>query len=469
VVTDCASDSLDSHVGDTLLAGDGLCDERVVKFVVNQARERLADLVTYGVNFDRDSEGKLLLGREGGHQHHRIVHCKDSTGSSISSALLKKIESLTNIVLLTNHVVVDLITTRLTGEPLNTCQGAIVLDLETGTVTKYIARVTILATGGIGQLYSITTNPLIATGDGIALAWRAGAKVSKMEFIQFHPTALASFDNPHFLISEAVRGYGAHLINELGERFMFRYHPDGELACRDVVARAIATEISMGQSKEVYLDCTHIAHSFRNEFPTIYGKCLSLGLDLFFNPIPVVPAAHYLCGGIEVDLNSRTTIENLYACGECSNTGLHGANRLASNSLLEAVVFANSCYLDVAKRLDRININPLLYDTHWVFAYNQERNRWMNETRTALKELMTDNVGIVRSNRGLTVAWSWLSEINRTVSRYWRDEFVDPELCELRNMIDVASLIVAQSIARKENRGGFFNVDLEKYNSVSTS
>lgn len=470
VVTDHTTDSLDSHIRDTLRAGDGLCNERIVRHVVNQASDRLADLLSYGVDFDRDRRGKLSLGREGGHQHNRIVHCKDSTGSSISSALLKKVGSLENISLLTNYAVIDLITTRSTaGDTVKTCEGAIVLDRYTGTVTKFTARVTILATGGLGQLYNITTNPLIATGDGIALAWRAGARVSNMEFIQFHPTALASGDsNPRFLISEAVRGRGALLINELGERFMFNYHPDGELACRDIVARAIATEISASESKQVYLDCADIAQSFPKEFPTIYEKCISLGLELSFDPIPVVPAAHYLCGGIEVNFNSRTTINNLYACGECSNTGLHGANRLASNSLLEAIVFAHSCYLDIIKRLDSIDIQPLSLDTNGVSASYPGANEWITETRMALRKLMTDYVGIVRSNSGLRTAWNYLSEMNNNVARRWRDEHINPALCELRNMVGVASLIVAQSNSRKENRGAFFNVDLQKQ-SASTA
>lgn len=462
VVIDHDKDSIDSHIQDTLQAGDGLCNESVVEFVVSNAFARLQELVSWGIDFDRDSEGSLSLGREGGHKHNRIVHCKDSTGASVVSVLLSKVSSLSNIAILTNHAVVDLITTPdKVKSYASSCQGAVVLDSKNGTVKNFIARTTILATGGIGQLYSVTTNPLVATGDGIALARRAGARVSNMEFIQFHPTALASLDtDPCFLISEAVRGHGAHLINRNGERFMFRYHSDGELACRDVVSRAIAAESNASDEHVVYLDCAHIAHEFADKFPTIYKKCTALGLDLLREAIPVAPAAHYLCGGIEVDLRSRTTIDNLYACGECANTGLHGANRLASNSLLEALVFAHTCYLDIASHPgDMINGSV---STGFDNVFDIGKNHVLIEIRASVRKLMMMHAGIVRCNEGLTTALKDLLLLKDTVEEHWSRGFVDVELCELRNMIDVALLIVTQSLQRKENKGSYFNADIAR-------
>ena len=352
VVSDLVHDSYEAHISDTLSAGDGLCDRFVVEHVVRHAPLRLRELIEMGADFDRDASGNLVLGREGGHKANRIIHAQDVTGLNISTALLKKACTLPNITILSHHMAVDLITDDAvsTDGGSRLCRGAIVFNQETGSLERCLAHATVLATGGIGQLYRTTTNPLIATGDGIAMAVRAGARISNMEFIQFHPTALYDpGSSPAFLISEAVRGEGAYLRNSSGERFMFRYHIDGELACRDVVARAIASEIQQGDEPFVYLDCTHIpAATLAKHFPNIFETCLSKGIDLRKDFIPVAPAAHYLCGGIDVDLRSRTTIHNLYACGECSNTGLHGANRLASNSLLEATVFAHNCFEDIS-------------------------------------------------------------------------------------------------------------------------
>ncbi|HET9486439.1 MAG TPA: L-aspartate oxidase, partial [Chryseosolibacter sp.] len=352
VVSDFDNDSFEDHITDTLTAGDGLCDPAVVSHVVQQAPERLRELMSMGADFDRNSSGELVLGREGGHKANRIIHFQDITGLNISNALLEKVKTLPNITLLSHYVALDLLMTL----DKATCYGAYVLNQETEEIEAYVAAVTVLATGGSGQLYRTTTNPLIATGDGIAMAYRAGARVSNMEFVQFHPTAFYDpFTSPAFLISEAVRGEGAYLRNRKGERFMFRYHIDGELACRDVVSRAIASEIQESNEHYVYLDCTHISpEKLFKHFPNIYANCLSKGIDLIHDYIPVAPAAHYLCGGIDVDLRSRTNVANLYAVGECSNTGLHGANRLASNSLLEATVFAHNCFEDVEKSLAQI-------------------------------------------------------------------------------------------------------------------
>lgn len=461
VVTDLVNDSFEDHVKDTLEAGDGLCDPRVVEHVVQQAPERLRELVELGADFDRDSSGNLILGREGGHRANRIIHFKDITGLNISSALLKKAATLPNISLLSHHLAIDLLTEEDPRTRERVCRGVKVLSLAGGEVQHYQSRVTVLATGGIGQLYETTTNPLIATGDGIAMAARAGARVSNMEFIQFHPTAFYDPRNsPAFLISEAVRGQGAYLRNSAGERFMFRYHIDGELACRDVVSRAIASEIELSADPFVYLDCTHLDRTvLLNHFPNIYQTCLSRGIDMTKDYIPVAPAAHYLCGGIDVDLNSRTTIGHLYACGECSNTGLHGANRLASNSLLEATVFAHNCFQDITRVLESTYEEKPRHQSITGQAAEDDA-AFLSATKASLQSLMSRSAGIVRNNKALTEAQQNLLQLKRTFDE--QDSSVhSPAWYEVRNMITASLLIVGQSLQRRENRGGFYNRDLE--------
>lgn len=463
VVSDLIHDSFEDHIEDTLKAGDGLCDQEVVKHVVYQAPARLRELMEMGADFDRDSSGELILGREGGHKTNRIIHFQDVTGLNISTALLEKVRTLPNITVLSHHVALDLITDE--GEPgqlANSCRGAFVLNLETDTVEKYVACMTVLATGGTGQLYRTTTNPLIATGDGIAMAYRGGAKISNMEFVQFHPTALCDAStNPGFLISEAVRGQGAYLRNIRGERFMFRYHIDGELACRDVVSRAIATEISLSGQAYVYLDCTHLpAEELLSHFPNIYKKCLSIGIDLKKALIPVAPAAHYLCGGIDVDLQSRTSLSNLYACGECSNTGLHGANRLASNSLLEATVFAHNCFIDIEKRLDQVSVSPEAQEPGELTGIYPDITG-LSERKRALQNLMSEYAGIVRTTRGLYFALNQLTAWDAEMKTQKGQFILSTPWYELKNMITCARLIVEQSLAQKQNRGGFYNKDFE--------
>lgn len=465
VVSDFDHDSFEGHIADTLNAGDGLCNREVVEHVVYQAPERLRELIELGADFDRDSSGSLLLGREGGHKANRIIHHRDITGLNISRALLEKIAALPNIVLLSHHVAIDLITkeqTHSNGQTTKVCYGALVLSIETKQITRYVAPVTVLATGGIGQLYRITTNPLIATGDGIAMAGRAGARVSNMEFIQFHPTAVYDVANsPAFLISEAVRGEGALLRNHSGERFMYRYHIDGELACRDVVSRAIASEIQEAGIPYVYLDCTHIAPEILyNHFPNIYQTCLSRGIDIARDYIPVAPAAHYLCGGIDVDLKSRTSIGNLYACGECSNTGLHGANRLASNSLLEATVFAHNCFEDIRAVFES---DPAveIKGTDVTVALEPRHEVDVTGMRVSLQTLMSTYGGIVRSNEGLEAALCELKLMEDSFPPAMTPAVCTPEWYEVRNMVTCAKLIVQQSMERKENLGGFYNKSLE--------
>jgi L-aspartate oxidase len=461
VVTDLEHDSFERHVQDTCQAGDGLCDPVVVNKIISEAPTRLRELVSIGVEFDRNDAGEFLLGKEGGHQASRIVHWRDATGFKLSSALLEKVKRLPNVTLLNYRLALDLVVQAdsdgLPGSQKK-CAGVQALNIKTNEIETYRARATVLATGGLGQLYRVTTNPLIATGDGIAMAYRAGARVSNMEFIQFHPTALVDeATSPAFLISEAVRGHGAYIRNRKAERFLFNYHRDGELACRDIVARAIATEIVDGEDSQVYLDCTHMMHDFQIRFPTIYDMCSSKGLDLKHEFIPVAPAAHYVCGGIDVNVHGESAIQNLYACGECSNTGLHGANRLASNSLLEAIVYAHACFLDIEKKLEHIQIvNPAAGFVH--VSMNAPLHH-IAEARVTLQHLMSKYVGIVRSDEGLRYARYELqlleSRFNVMDQQYYCSGYY-----ELRNMIDCAKLIIEQSIARKENKGVFFNRDL---------
>lgn len=464
VVSDFTNDSFECHITDTLDAGDGLCDRAVVEQVVRQAPERLRELMELGADFDRDASGDLMLGREGGHKAKRIIHYRDTTGLNISTALLDMVKRLPNVTVLSHHLAIDLITGEEntdTGERTTACFGANVLDLESQKIESYLSPFTVLATGGIGQLYRTTTNPLIATGDGIAMAFRAGARVSNMEFIQFHPTAFYDLNSsPAFLISEAMRGQGAYLRNRAGERFMFRHHIDGELACRDVVSRAIDSEMQATNESYVFLDCTHIAREeLLSHFPNIYETCLTRGIDISQDYIPVAPAAHYLCGGIDVDLNSRTTIRNLYACGECSNTGLHGANRLASNSLLEATVFAHNCFEHIKENIYIVQSRPAVSQSAASTSMNNGHTEALPKIKASVQSLMSKFVGIVRSNHGLEHAAGALKSMEHDILS--NSLAASPEWYEVRNMITCAKLIVAQSLERKENRGGFYNKNLE--------
>jgi L-aspartate oxidase len=470
VVLDELTDSFEKHIEDTLRAGDGLCDPKAVEVVVKEGPERLQEIIQWGVEFDQDPSGKLSLGREGGHTAKRIIHYKDVTGLQIEKALLHLVNTLPNITLLAHHFSIDLITEHHFKQKISrpvpgiTCYGAYVMDQHTCKIEKYISKVTLLATGGAGQVYRTTTNPIIATGDGVAMAYRAMAKVSDMEFIQFHPTAFYSQDdNPSFLISEAVRGYGAYLRTKDGERFMFRYDDRGELASRDIVSKAIDNELITRGDHCVYLDCTHLPkEDFIAHFPNIYEKCLSKGIDITKQMIPVVPAAHYQCGGIEVDLDGRTSVENLYACGECARTGLHGANRLASNSLLEALVFAHRCHVDVTKKLTRLSIPQNIPDWNAEGTTVPRELILITHTRKELRDLMSDFVAIVRSDERLQRAMKRIDILYHENEKLYDEAVLSPQLCELRNLITIAFLITKQSIERKENRGTFYNMDLVK-------
>lgn len=462
------NDSLESHIKDTIVAGDNLSDEKVVRFVVEEGVTRFNELISWGADFDKSDDGDFILGREGGHSANRVVHHKDVTGKEIERALLSAVHEATNIKILTHHFAIDLITdhhlndkeVRL-GEK-NQCYGAYVLNYRTGEILNIASKTTLLASGGIGNVYKNTTNPSIATGDGIGLAYRAKALVLDMEFIQFHPTALyQEKEGRRFLISEAVRGAGARLRTIGGEYFMEKYDSRGELASRDIVARAIDSEMKISGDDYVLLDCNPIGKEvFLDEFPNIYQKCTKLGIDVFGDGIPVVPAAHYLCGGVVTDTRGETTIDNLLACGEVARTGLHGANRLASNSLLEALVFAHRCAQTAIEKdikMESITPVPGWYDEGLKIP---GENVLIKHFRKEVQSIMSDFVGIVRSQKRLKVARRSLAVLYDEINELYRISKLSLSLGELRNLVSVAHLIVEQSSKRKENKGVFYNKDL---------
>lgn len=463
VVLDSEKDSFKKHIKDTLIAGDGLCDKTVVEMVVEEGPKRLEELMAWGANFDFDNSGNLDLGKEGGHSEYRVVHHKDITGAEIERALLTRAHQLENITILPHHFAIDLITNHhLKDEKPQTdgCYGAYVFDQKTETIFTIKANTTLLASGGIGRVYGHTTNPIIATGDGIAMAYRAKALIKDMEFVQFHPTALYEVEGESsFLISEAVRGFGAYLRNKSGERFMLKYDERAELASRDIVSQSIDNELKQSGETHVFLDCTHLdMDAFKKHFPNIYQECKDKHITVETDWIPVVPASHYLCGGIVVDKDGKTTVPNLFSCGECTRTGLHGANRLASNSLLEALVYAHNIFKyhsnNTFKSLD-LNIpdwddeGTVIAKEHILIQHNQRE----------LQALMRDYVGIVRSNSRLTKAIKRLDLIYNEVEDLYKVSKITTSLCELRNMVNVAHLIINQSLERKENKGGYFNID----------
>ena len=466
-VWDKTVDSFEQHIEDTLIAGDGICDEEVVKMVVEDAPARLKELISWGTKFDKTAEGKYSLGREGGHSQDRVLHHKDITGAEIERALIEQVEKKKNINFFDYYYAIDLITEhqvkkwKTKRKEKVTCFGAYVLDEKKNIVKTFSAKVTMLATGGNGQVYNTTTNPVIATGDGIAMAYRAKAEVSDVEFIQFHPTALYNpGEYPAFLISEAVRGEGAILRDIHGERFMHKYDEREELASRDIVARAIDTELKKSGAPNVYLDCTQIDYKeFKKHFPNITEKCKSLGIDVRTDFIPVCPAQHYICGGVNVNKKAKTSIKNLYACGEVTRSGLHGANRLASNSLLEGLVFANKAVENLAKRFKNIpeptNI-PVWNDSGVV--KNMEKVL-ITHDRNEVKTIMSNYVGIVRSNERLLRAERRLRGLYEDNKRLYDYSELSVDLCELRNLITTAYLITQLSKNRKENKGGFYNID----------
>jgi L-aspartate oxidase len=466
VVQNFQKDSFDKHIADTLKAGDGLCDKEVVSFVVKEGPDRLEELLNWGTEFDQEGEG-FHLGKEGGHTAKRIVHYKDKSGHQIQESLIAKIKSLSNISILENHTLVNLITDHQLEEGFQRrCYGAYVISSKDQRIVKIVAGLTVLSTGGAGAVYNKTTNPDSATGDGIAAAYRAKVTITNLQYVQFHPTALVlPYNNKTFLISEAVRGAGAHLKNSKGERFVFKHDKRGELASRDIVARAIEIELKELGEKEVYLDCSPIGEKgFKEEFPTIYSACKELNIDPFKEGIPVLPAAHYFCGGIDVDQNSQTSLSHLYAIGECSHTGLHGANRLASNSLLEALVFAHRAAVHSSEyyknnTLDLIEEQiPNWKDTDII---KDQESKVIARLKSSLQELMSQQVGIFKSNQSLQKAERDLEKVYLATKDIYENKKLTHQICELRNLVNVAYLIIKQSQNCHQNRGGFYNIDYE--------
>ena len=453
-------DTLDAHIQDTLTAGAGLCDEAVTRYVVEHGKAAIDWLIDQGVPFTRDSSSGMgyHLTREGGHSRRRIIHAADATGHAVQETLVTRVLRHPNITVLENHLSIDLITGRKLGLPDKRCYGAYALNSLSDEVVTIAAHDTILATGGTGKVYLYTTNPDTATGDGIAMAWRAGCRVANMEFIQFHPTCLYHPHAKSFLISETVRGEGGILKLPDGTRFMPYHDERAELAPRDVVARAIDFEMKKRGLDCVYLDISHQSVEFLQEhFPTIYARCLSLGINISKEPIPVVPAAHYTCGGVVADLHARTDVENLYAVGETAYTGLHGANRLASNSLLECLVFADAAVRDILGKLQR-TLPPLpVWDESRVTDADEQiviSHNWAE-----LRHFMWDYVGIVRTNKRLQRAQHRIQLLQDEIHEYYSNFHVSSDLLELRNLVMNAELIVQSALSRQESRGLHFSKD----------
>jgi len=459
------TDSIDSHVADTLNAGGSLCDEDVVRYVAEHSKEQIQWLVDLGVPFTKDEENHdpqqiYHLTREGGHSHRRIIHCKDATGSAVSNTLIKSVRQRTNIHLFEDYIAVDLISnTKLNLSPQRIL-GAYILNKKTGDTEVFQARSVVLATGGASKVYLYTTNPDVSTGDGIAMAWRAGCRVANMEFIQFHPTCLYHPQAKSFLISEVIRGEGGRLLLPDGTRFMEKVDPRGELAPRDIVARAIDHEM-----KRLGIDCVYIDISFkpsdfvRSHFPTIYERCLGYGFDITKDPIPVVPAAHYTCGGVITDLNGQTDIDRLYAVGETAWTGMHGANRMASNSLLECLIFGAAAAQDINNRLDQSEPFASLPDWDESRVTDSDEEIVVAHNWDELRRFMWDYVGIVRTNKRLERAMRRVNLLSREIFEYYSNFRVTNDLIELRNLVEVAELIIRSAMARKESRGLHYSLD----------
>ena len=461
-------DTYEKHIIDTIIAGDNLSDPEIVRITITESSERVKELVEWGARFDKKPDGSYKLGREGGHSESRVLHRKDQTGKEIERALVAQVKAHKEITVLEHYFAVDLITQHHLGKKISRndsikCFGAYLMDTTKGEIITVLSKITLLATGGVGNVYETTTNPIVATGDGIAMTYRAKGIIENMEFIQFHPTALYNpTEKPAFLITEALRGFGAKLRNHKGEYFMEKYDKRKDLAPRDIVARAIDLEMKNSGKYFVWLDTTFLdkAELIEN-FPGIYAKCLSIGIDITKEMIPVRPAAHYSCGGIKVDKNARTSIKNLYATGETASTGLHGANRLASNSLLEALVFSHRAYLDVIAKVKTIEYEgriPNWNDKGTVF---NEEMILITQSLKEVQSIMSNYVGIVRSNLRLNRALNRLKLIYQETENLFDVSVLNTELCELRNVLNVAYLIIKMALNRKENRGLHYSIDYE--------
>ncbi len=460
-------DSYDKHIADTLKAGGGLCNEDVVKMVVKEAPNQIKELINWGTNFDKDKDGNFNLAKEGGHSEYRILHHKDNTGYEIQRALSERVKKHPNIEIFEHYFAIDIITQHHLGHLVKRkfesieCYGVYAFNIKTREIFTFLSKITMIATGGTGNLYSTTTNPKIATGDGIAMVYRAKGTVENMEFVQFHPTSLYNpGERPSFLITEAMRGFGAILKTIDGKEFMHKYDERGSLAPRDIVARAIDNEMKIRGDDYVYLDCTHSSKSeLKKQFPNIYDKCRSLGLDISVDMIPVVPAAHYLCGGIKVDMNGYSWVKRLYAAGEAASTGLHGANRLASNSLLEAIVYANNAAKHSITAYGNFRLNKDIPDWDDKGVRHPEEMVLITQSYREMQQIFSVYVGIVRSNIRLKRALDRLEIIYKETEELYRKSTLSVQLCELRNLINVGYLIIKMAMHREESIGLHYNID----------
>lgn len=461
-------DNYNKHIADTLDAGDGICDPKIVEIVVKEGPERVKEIIEWGARFDKNKKGDYDLGREGGHSENRILHYKDITGWEIQRTLNEKAKEYPNIEFYEHYFAIDIITqhhigrnvTRLT--PDIECYGAYVFNKNSKEIETIVAKVTVLATGGAGQVYKSTTNPTIATGDGIAMVYRAKGRIANMEFMQFHPTSLfnPAVENPSFLVSEAVRGFGGILRTTDGKEFMHKYDDRLSLAPRDIVARAIDNEMKIRGDEYQYLDCTHLdQEAFYNHFPNITNKCKSLGIDPAKDYIPVVPACHYTCGGILIDEMGRTSIAKLYAAGECTCSGLHGANRLASNSLLEGLVFADRIHQDLLKHIDDISFVKSIPAWDAEGTTEPKEMVLLTQSLKELKEIMSSYVGIVRTDVRLKRALDRLYLLYLETEDLYNNTIISPQLCELRNLVTIGYLIAKAAQMRRESRGLHYNTD----------
>ncbi|MCK4662392.1 MAG: L-aspartate oxidase [Bacteroidales bacterium] len=465
-------DSFEKHIEDTLKAGDNLCNKKIVKFVVENAPKQIEDLIQWGIEFDKTAEDYYDLAKEGGHSEYRILHHKDNTGLGIQQVLVKNIRKHKNIDVFENHFAVDIITRHHLGNIVKRtlknieCHGVYVLNLSNNQTETILAKITVLATGGTGNLYQTTTNPNIATGDGVAMIYRAKGEIENMEFIQFHPTSLYNpGEKPSFLISEAVRGFGAVLRTLDGKEFMQKYDNRKSLASRDIVARAIDNEMKIRGDEHVFLDCTHLNNEqLKCHFPNIYSKCKEIGIDITKNMIPVIPAAHYQCGGIKVNENGLSSIKNLYAIGEVASTGMHGANRLASNSLLEAVVFADSAVKHAKNKVKNIEFKKGIPDWDITGTTYPEEMVLITQNYKEMQQIMSNYVGIVRSDIRLKRALRRLEIIYKETEELYKKSKLSRKLCELRNLINVGYLIIKMAQKRKESIGLHYTINYPSQN-----
>lgn len=471
-VTNLLVDNFEKHIEDTMIAGDFISDPAAVEQVVRNAPAGIRDLVKWGVNFDKKEDGEFDLHREGGHSEFRILHHADDTGAEIQRGLMEAVRRHPNIEILENHFAVEIITQHHLGirvtrrTPDIECYGAYVLNPDTGKVDTYLSRITLVATGGTGAIYAATSNPNIATGDGIAMVYRAKGKVKDMEFVQFHPTVLFNPKETHpaYLITEAMRGYGGILRLPDGEEFMQKYDERGSLAPRDIVARAIDREMKIHGLDHVCLDVTHKnPEETKHHFPNIYAKCLSIGIDITKEYIPVAPSAHYMCGGIKVDLDGQSSIHRLYAVGECTCTGLHGGNRLASNSLIEAVVYADAAARHSLEVIDKYDFNERVPEWNDEGTMSNEEKVLIAQDVKEVNQIMSTYVGIVRSDLRLHRAWERLDLLYEETEHLFKRVKPTRDICELRNMINVGYLITRQALERKESRGLHYTIDYPRH------